>query len=128
MLEDQIILEQKEAIKSIREIETFVKDYYTSLGYNVVFSSVVEKTKGISNIPFPIIKLISGLPDLFVYNKTEFFFVEVKSGLSPLSDTQKVWIKEHPSYKVFVVRVVSSFFLDRIPKRFNKKKLKAVRP
>jgi len=34
-----------------------------------------------------------GWPDLFVFNDTEHFFVEVKSSKDKLTDNQKGWIK-----------------------------------
>ena len=61
-----------------------------------------------------------GWPDLFIYNKNQYFFVEVKSSKDKLSDNQKNWIKGNYEELKF------PFKLLKIHKKNTQQKSKAI--
>lgn len=106
-------------IEGIKNAEEFIRNYYENKGYKVMKNTPRER----NNI-FPHwyeIKEIlevekeefekdvheTGVPDFFVWNKKEAFFVEAKSWGDSLNSNQLIWMFSHNKFypiKIFVQR------------------------
>jgi Holliday junction resolvase len=73
---------------SKKNYEETVKEYFKKLGYNVRYNSPVNGNKGI--------------PDLFIENNNESFYVECKNNSDGLKINQIEWILNNPNKIVYI--------------------------
>jgi len=109
--------------------EDKVINYYIRKGYKVI-RSVKERKIQQEIIDFLHKKKmkinlvedsIRGVPDFFIYNDNEFFFVEVKSGNGVLSIDQLEWsnMNMHIPHKVVVIRKDKKKYKKKEEKLYN---------
>jgi len=99
-------------IIGIYRSEEIVKEYYENQHYSVIRleppyytgednKNIIKSRLG--NIDYNDI-FCAGIPDLFVYDKDTFFFIEVKYGDDP-TGKQILWMLKNKIYPSYILRI-----------------------
>ncbi len=100
-----------ESLEKFCKRKGFKAILFTTKNYGIISETIDEinlsedEVFGDVDIVHNILKSLEsvGRPDFFLYNKTEYFFVEYKSRGDYLNKGQLEWFYKHPDFPIIVI-------------------------
>lgn len=96
--------EKKKEETFVSDSERIIRKYFEKLGFGVIRGYSKKLPKDIKEK----IRNYTGVPDFFVFNDKERFFVEVKTSKDTLRVSQMEWVSEHSKFFPIKIAVVKS--------------------